>query len=141
MERFAFSLSAKPIDGSALRAAMFNEAAGAFCGFEGWVRDHNDDRAVLRLQYEAYEALALKQGQAIVEAAGAEFEIVAARAVHRMGELAIGDMAVWVGVTAAHRKAAFVACQAIIDRIKQDVPIWKKELYRDAPHRWIGSDK
>jgi molybdopterin synthase catalytic subunit len=66
-----------------------------------------------------------------------KFDVIAVRCVHRIGELAIGDCAVWVGVTAAHRDAAFIACRYVIDEIKQRVPIWKKEHYREGTSEWL----
>jgi molybdopterin synthase catalytic subunit len=133
-----FRLSSVPIDGAALRAALENSAAGACVMFEGVVRDHNDGRSVLRLEYEAYPALALREGEAILREAGERFNILGASCVHRAGALEIGGMAVWVGVVAAHRGEAFDACRYIIDTVKQRVPIWKREFYADGTVEWVG---
>ncbi|MGF1450049.1 MAG: molybdenum cofactor biosynthesis protein MoaE [Opitutales bacterium] len=135
-----FELSTDPLDVAQLRASLQGLEAGAYCGFEGWVRRHNDGREVLGLGYEAYTALALKQGDAIVGEAFERFNVVGVRAVHRVGELSLGEVAVWVGTVAAHRRDAFLACQHVIDRIKEDLPIWKKERYAEAPDRWIGAE-
>ncbi len=120
-----------------LRARLLHAGAGAYASFEGWVRDHNDGRPVLGLHYEAYPALAAAEGQRIVEEALARFAIAGVHCVHRTGELAIGDLAVWVGVSAAHRDAAFAACRFVIDEVKARVPIWKRERYADGQPQWL----
>ena len=132
-----FSISDQPIDIARLRDGLLDYRAGAFASFEGWVRDHNEGRAVLGLHYEAYAALAETQGEGILVEALARFAITDARCVHRVGELALGELAVWVGVAAAHRDAAFAACRWIIDEVKTRVPIWKHERYADGPAGWI----
>ena len=132
-----FELTASEIDVVDLRLALRDEHAGAFASFEGWVRYHNEGRAVDGLHYEAYVALAEKEGERIVEEALSKFAIVDARCVHRIGELRIGEMAVWVGVSAAHRGAAFDACRHIIDEVKSRVPIWKQERYREGDAGWL----
>lgn len=132
-----FALSSDILQPATLREQLLNPHCGAYVSFEGWVRNHNEDACVSRLEYSAYEAMAVKQGTAIVQNAIQEFDIEAAACVHRVGLLEISDMAVWVGVCSAHRKAAFAACEAIIDRIKTDVPIWKKEFYADHSE-WLG---
>ena len=132
-----FTLVDTPIDVPALQAALRDDRAGACASFEGWVRDHNDGRAVDGLRYEAYAELAEREGRAILEEAVHRFDIVSARCVHRIGELAIGDLAVWVGASAAHRDAAFDACRWIIDEVKARVPIWKHERYREGDAGWL----
>jgi len=136
----AFTLSESAIDGSALAAALADAAAGACVTFEGWVRNRNDGRAVLRLDYQAYAPLAQAEGERILAEAARRFGIVAARCAHRTGSLAIGDLAVWVGVSAGHRDAAFAACRYIIDEVKQRVPIWKNEHYADGESGWLHPD-
>src|SRR5689334_18209825 len=106
-----FRLSDERLDVAAERLALDHAAAGAYASFEGWVRDHNDGRAVRRLDYQAYTALALAEGEAILAEALARFRVREARCVHRLGRLAIGDLAVWVGVSADHRGDAFDACR------------------------------
>ena len=114
---------------------------GGYASFEGWVRDHNDGRAVTGLHYEAYVAMAETEGERILDDACARFDILDARCVHRTGELAIGELAVWVGVSAAHRDAAFAACRFVIDEVKFRVPIWKRERYADASATWLHPDQ
>ncbi len=135
MKRFA--LSDLPIDVATLARGLMSAQAGAAVSFEGWVRDHNDGREVCRLAYEAYRELAEREGERILDEARARFAIVEARCVHRLGELAVGDLAVWVGVSAAHRDAAFMACRWIIDEVKARVPIWKNEHYADGESGWL----
>ena len=110
---------------------------GGYASFEGWVRDHNDGRAVAGLRYEAYAELAEREGEAILADALQRFDIVDAACVHRSGDLAIGELAVWVGVSAAHRDAAFAACRWIIDEVKARVPIWKHERYAEGDAGWL----
>ena len=135
MDRFAIADEA--IDCIALRRALLADRAGALATFEGWVRDHNEGRAVTGLTYSAYRALAESEGERILEQACARFEILDARCSHRVGELAIGEMAVWVGVSAGHRGPAFEACRWIIDQVKARVPIWKNERYADGAGQWL----
>ena len=135
-----FSLSDTPFDTAALRAELLDARVGAFASFEGWVRDHNAGRAVSGLRYEAYAALAEREGGAILDEARMRFDILEAACVHRTGDLALGELAVWVGVTAAHRDAAFAACRWIIDEVKARVPIWKHERYSDGAAGWLHPD-
>ena len=132
-----FALSDRAFEIAPLRQTLLSDTAGAYASFEGWVRDHHDGRAVLGLRYESYAELALSEGERVLEDALQRFAIVDARCVHRVGELGIGEMAVWVGVSAAHRDAAFAACRYIIDQIKARVPIWKHERYADGEAEWL----
>lgn len=132
-----FRLSDRPFDIEPLRGDLLGAKAGAFSSFEGWVRDHNEGRAVLGLRYEAYAELAEAEGERVLDEAMAKFAIVDARCVHRIGDLAIGDLAVWVGVSAAHRDAAFAASRYIIDEVKTRVPIWKHERYAEGDAGWL----
>jgi molybdopterin synthase catalytic subunit len=132
-----FRLSETPIEVAPLRAGLLASGAGAYASFEGWVRDHNEGRSVRGLAYEAYAALAAEEGARVLEEARARFDIVDVACVHRTGELAIGEMAVWVGASAAHRDAAFAACRYVIDEVKARVPIWKHERYADDSAAWL----
>ncbi len=135
-----FSLVREAIRPDALRDGLMDDASGAYATFEGWVRNVNDGRDVLRLEYEAYDALALSEGERILEEAMERFPINGVACVHRLGALEIGDLAVWVGVSAGHRDEAFSACRYVIDEIKQRVPIWKKEFYKGGDTGWINSE-
>lgn len=132
-----FLLSGVPLDIASLRAQVLDPRAGGYASFEGWVRNHHTGRAVDGLDYEAYAALAEREGERIIAEAKARFDVVDACCAHRVGTLAIGDLAVWVGVSAAHRGAAFDACRYIIDEVKQRVPIWKREHYREGDADWL----
>jgi molybdopterin synthase catalytic subunit len=136
----AFDLSDSPLDITALARGLASASAGACVTFEGWVRNHNEGKPVQRLAYQAYAPLALAEGERILAEAAARFAIERAICVHRTGDLAIGDLAVWVGVSAAHRDAAFAACRFVIDEIKLRVPIWKNEFYRDGASGWLHPD-
>jgi len=135
-----FSLAKTPIDTATLRAQLLDDRVGGYASFEGWVRNHNDGRDVLGLRYEAYEALAEAEGAQVLDEACAKFDILDVRCVHRVGDLAIGEMAVWVGVSAAHRDAAFAACRYVIDEVKARVPIWKHERYAEGDAGWLHPD-
>jgi molybdopterin synthase catalytic subunit len=132
-----FALSETPFDVASLRAELLDARVGAYASFEGWVRDHNDGRAVEGLRYEAYAALAEREGEAILTEAMSRFPLLDARCVHRTGDLALGELAVWVGATSAHRDAAFAACRFIIDEVKARVPIWKHERYLEGGSDWL----
>ena len=136
-----FEFKATKLDPDALRRSLADPSSGGFVSFEGWVRNHNEGSAVLRLEYEAYETLAVKEGERIIEEAMQRFAVVAARCVHRVGQLEIRDIAVWVGASAAHRDAAFAACRYIIDEVKQRVPIWKKEHYSSGDSGWVNAEQ
>ena len=133
-----FEISTDVIDPVERKAALLAERAGACVCFEGWVRNHNEGEAVTALEYESHAPTAIKEGQRILAEAVQRFEIVTARCVHRVGKLDIGDCAVWVGVSAEHRGAAFDACRYIIDETKQRVPIWKKEHYTSGVSGWVN---
>lgn len=133
-----FRLAATPLDPAALQRALADERAGACVTFEGWVRNRNEGQPVASLEYEAYAPLAEKEGTRILAEAREKFSILAAVCVHRTGHLRLGELAVWVGVTAEHRGAAFDACRYIIDEAKARVPIWKKEHYASGASAWIN---
>jgi molybdopterin synthase catalytic subunit len=132
-----FRLSETAFDPAATREWLMRDEAGAYASFEGWVRDHHGGRAVAGLRYESYALLAEREGEKILAEALENFAIVEARCVHRVGELGVGELAVWVGVSAAHRDAAFAACRYIIDETKSRVPIWKHERYADGDADWL----
>jgi len=131
-----FTLSISPLDVARLSESLRAGNAGAFVSFEGRVRNTDGTRAVVGLEYDAYPPLCLREGAAIMREALEG--VIDARCVHRVGRLAVGDVAVWIGVIAGHREEAFRACRTIIDEIKRRVPIWKKEHYRDGHSEWVG---
>ena len=132
-----FSLSDQALDTAALRAAVLDPACGGLASFEGIVRDHHEGRSVARLEYECHPVLAEKEGQRILAEALEKFDIAHAVATHRTGTLAIGDLAIVIHVSAAHRAPAFAACRFLIDEIKSRVPIGKHEFYVDGSSKWV----
>jgi molybdopterin synthase catalytic subunit len=134
----SFRISAVSIDPAALKQALLNPRAGACVTFEGWVRDRNEGQPVESLEYEAYALLAEKEGERILREVREKFAIDGAAAVHRVGHLRLSDIAIWVGVTAQHRGAAFDACRYIIDEAKARLPVWKKEHYASGTTAWIN---
>ena len=137
----AFRFSRTPIDVESLRAELADPACGGYTSFEGLVRNHNEGMSVRHLEYEAFEPLAIKEGERIVAEAIERFGIEHAACVHRIGDLAIGEMAVWVGAAARHRDEAFRACRYIIDEVKHRVPIWKKEHYQNGDSGWVNCER
>jgi molybdopterin synthase catalytic subunit len=122
----------EPIDTEAVVARLKRPADGAAVIFEGVVRDNTRGRRTLYLDYEAYEAMALKQMESLAMGARARFGVLGASIVHRLGRLEIGETSVLIVVASGHRGAAFEACRWIIDTLKKTVPIWKKEYFEDG---------
>jgi MoaE-MoaD fusion protein len=120
------------IDTEAVVGRLKRAADGAFVIFDGVVRDNTRGRRTLYLDYEAYEAMALKQMESLAVEARTRFGVRGASIVHRLGRLEIGETSVLIVVAAAHRGAAFEACRWIIDTLKKTVPIWKKEYFEDG---------
>lgn len=135
-----FTISTVPVETAAVLAEVEDPTCGGLVVFEGRVRNHHRGRDVLRLEYEAYQSLAEAEGKRIVAKAREKFPIHAAASVHRTGLLEIGEIAVVVAVSAAHRDEAFDACRYIIDELKATVPIWKREFYADGTDEWTGCD-
>ena len=136
-----FSLHDTVLSTGQLRQLLLHPGCGGCVVFEGWVRDHNDGRRVLRLEYEAFAPLALREGQRILDEARERFGVERAFCAHRVGSLAIGELAVWTGVSAAHRGETFEACRYIIDQVKHRVPIWKKEHYQSGDSGWVNCER
>lgn len=137
----AFRFSHTPIDAAPLRAELLDTHCGGYTAFEGWVRDHNEGQKVTRLEYEAFEALGVAEGERIMQEARERFGVQRVLCVHRVGTLELTDVAVWVGAAAAHRDEAFKACRYIIDEVKHRVPIWKKEHYVSGDSGWVNCER
>jgi len=120
------------IDSEAVVGRLKRPADGAAVIFDGVVRDNTRGRRTLYLDYEAYEAMAIKQMESLALEARTRFGVRGASIVHRLGRLEIGQTSVLIAVAAAHRGAAFEACRWIIDTLKKTVPIWKKEYFEDG---------
>jgi molybdopterin synthase catalytic subunit len=121
-----------------LRAAVSEPGAGGIALFAGAVRDTDHGRAVTRLSYSAHPTAAAELRR-VAEKIAASHEVRALAAVHRVGDLEIGDLAVVVAVSSAHRAEAFEACRALIDTLKHEVPIWKQQWFGDGSSEWVGS--
>lgn len=133
-----FSITDEPIRSQNRKAALHSLKAGAYVEFEGRVRNHSNGREVKRLDYEAYQELAESEGQELLQDAMEQFKVIDAAGVHRVGTLDLGEVAVWIGVVAAHRADAFRACAFCIDEAKARLPIWKKETYADGEAEWVN---
>ncbi len=132
------ALTPDPIDVASALAYLQFEQAGAIDVFLGVVRNNTQDRPVDRLDYEAYDRMALSEMQKIVDEACRRWPVLRCTVVHRTGTLHIGEAAVLIGVATAHRADAFDACRYIIDTVKQTVPIWKKEIFSDG-EVWVNA--
>jgi molybdopterin synthase catalytic subunit len=121
-----------------VRTAVADPAAGGEVLFVGTVRDNDADRGVTALSYTAHPS-AEAELRRVAEDIVAKYDVIAVAAVHRVGDLAIGDLAVVVGVACAHRAEAFHACHALIDELKASVPIWKHQRFTDGTDEWVGS--
>lgn len=136
-----FALLDKKINIDKLKAMVLDDQAGALVSFEGLVRNHNNQRPVASLTYYGYEQLALNQGAKLINQAKEKFAISNAVAIHRIGALNIGDTAVWIGVSAAHRTTAFLACEWLLNQIKATIPVWKQEFYTDNQESlWLSNN-
>jgi molybdopterin synthase catalytic subunit len=132
------ALREEPLDVGEVTAAVSEQGAGGLTVFVGAVRDHDGGRSVSRLEYSAHPTAHHRFAEVAAEVA-AEFDVVAVAAVHRLGVLAVGDLAVVSAVSAAHRGTAFEASRALIDRLKQRVPIWKHQEFSDGTEEWVGT--
>jgi molybdopterin synthase catalytic subunit len=126
-----------PIDLDEVLDSVKSPKAGAIDVFIGTTRNHSDGREVLFLEYEAYEPMAVKLMEAIGAEARRRWAIDRFAIVHRVGRVEVGDASVVIAVSAAHRREAFEACRYVIDALKRDIPIWKKEAFSDG-EVWVG---
>lgn len=133
-------VGSQPLQLEPLMQAVRHDGAGAVVVFVGTVRDHNEGQAVSALEYEAYESMAVAEMQRIADEICAEHQGVRLAAGHRTGELRVGDIAAICVASAAHRDQAFEACRLLIDRIKERVPIWKRERGAEGA-RWLNWDR
>jgi molybdopterin synthase catalytic subunit len=130
-------LRAEPLSVDEVQAAVSDPAAGAIAIFVGTVRNTDADRDVLRLSYSAHPSAAAELRR-VAEKVAADFGLRAVAAVHRTGDLDIGETAVVVAVACPHRAEAFDACRALIDELKHGVPIWKQQWFADGTSEWVN---
>lgn len=131
-------LSREPLDAALLAAELTRPDAGALITFSGNVRAELDGcKPLLALEYEAYEAMAIGQMQDIRDRVVIRSGVLDAAIWHRLGRIPLGEASILVVVASAHRAAAFEACQAIVDAVKTDVPIWKKNIWGDGTSEWV----
>jgi len=126
-----------PIDVGKLITEASRPDCGAVSLFIGNSRDHNEGRRVARLEYEAYEPMALAALDALERDARKQFKIASCRIVHRLGEVPLAEASVAVVVAAAHRQPAFDACQWAMNELKRSAPIWKKEFFAEGEPEWV----
>jgi molybdopterin synthase catalytic subunit len=127
-----------PLSVDEVRGAVMDPGAGGIALFAGAVRNNDHGRDVVRLSYSAHPSAAAELRR-VCEKVAAEFDVSALAAVHRVGELAVGDLAVVVAVSCPHRAEAFAACRALIDELKRSVPVWKQQLFSGGESEWVNS--
>lgn len=138
-------LTSEPIDITSVARRVVPPECGATVTLDGYARRYTKNketgeiRETLYLEYEAYEAMVLKEMQKLIERVKTEFEIFNVGIVHRTGRLKIGETSVVISVASPHRRAAFAACEWLIKELKSTVPIWKKEVYADGEH-WVEGE-
>ncbi|MCW2747152.1 MAG: hypothetical protein JWP10_294 [Nocardioidaceae bacterium] len=129
---------AEPLSLDEVFASVQDDRAGAVCVFTGIVRNHDQGEAVKALSYSAHPLAAVRLREVAAEV-GAAHHVIALSAVHRVADLQVGDLAVVVAVSAAHRADAFEACRSMIDRLKREVPIWKEQSFASGQIEWVGA--
>ena len=140
-----FELTTQAIDITSIARRIIPPECGSTVTLDGYARrftknkETGEVRETKFLEYEAYEPMALKEMEKLVAAAKEQFEIASVGIVHRLGKLEIGETSVVISVASPHRKAAFVACEWLIQELKRIVPIWKKEIYADG-EQWIEGE-
>lgn len=139
MKKDFAEITTEPLDVGAIARRVIPANCGATVTLDGYVRQFTKGRKTLYLVYEAYEPMALKEIEKLIEAAHQNFEIENVGIVHRLGRLEIGETSVVISVASPHRRAAFEACEWLIKELKRTVPIWKKEVYRGG-ETWIEGD-
>lgn len=131
-------LTNDPLSSQTVQSWIGSPDAGGICVFVGTVRNKTSDKEVIALEFEAYEPMAIREMRKIAEAAVDRWPVIRIAIHHRLGKLAIGEIPVIIGVSCAHRDAAFEACRYCIDSLKETVPIWKKEVFEDG-EVWVAA--
>ena len=130
------NIIAEPIDIAGVIKSVKADEAGAIDVFVGTTRNHSGGRAVTGLDYEAYVPMALKTLASVEQEARSRWNLIDVAVVHRIGKVEIGEASVVIAVSSAHRDEAFQACRYLIDRLKEVVPIWKREYFADGSFEW-----
>lgn len=133
-----FQITTEPLDPGPLVAAVRKDASGALALFYGVARDHSEGRRVVALEYDAYPSMAERKLREVAEEVAGRWPITGIGVFHRTGRLAVGETSLLVAVSSAHRAEAFDACHYAVDRIKQVVPIWKKEIWESGNGEWVA---
>ncbi len=132
------AISDEPLSVDSVLASLEDPTAGGLVLFVGRVRDHDGGQGVTGLSYSAHPS-ALERLQDVCDRIAGEYDVTAVAAVHRVGDLDVGDLAVVVATTAGHRGSSFEASRALIDTLKAEVPIWKHQRFADGSDEWVGS--
>jgi molybdopterin synthase catalytic subunit len=132
------AVTTDPLDVAAHERAVAHPAAGAVVTFQGVVRDHDEGRGVSALEYEAHPSAGSILAEVAAEIA-ARPEVYAVAVSHRVGPLAVGDVALVAAVSTAHRAAAFTACADLVDEVKARLPVWKRQVFADGTQEWVNS--
>jgi molybdopterin synthase catalytic subunit len=130
-------ITTEPLDITAHERAVARLSAGAVVSFAGVVRDHDDGRTVVELEYEAHPSAEKVLAEITAEIA-ADPEVHAVAVSHRVGKLAIGDVALAAAVSTAHRAAAFAICARLVDEVKARLPVWKRQVFADGTDEWVN---
>lgn len=139
MHRVAIAaVSDQPLDLAAHEEAVGDPAAGAVVSFSGVVRNHDDGRSVMELEYHGHPTAPQLVAEVAAEIA-ARRGVIAVAVSHRVGMLAIGDIALAAAVSAAHRAEAFSACSDLVDEVKKRIPVWKRQVFEGGSDEWVGS--
>ncbi|MGB2695127.1 MAG: molybdenum cofactor biosynthesis protein MoaE [Dehalococcoidia bacterium] len=131
-------VTSEPLDPQRLTEAVRKDESGAVVLFHGVARNHSEGRRVRALEYDAYPEMAEKKLRQVLEEVRSRWPVTGIGVLHRTGRLEIGEASLLVAVSSAHRKEAFEACHYAVDRIKQVVPIWKKEIWEDGDGEWVA---
>ncbi len=131
------AITREPIDTEGLMRSVRSDADGAVILFTGVVRNHDAGRPVASLSYEAYEGMATEGLKKICSEIKDQFEVSDVAVVHRVGDLTIGEVSVAIAGAAPHREAAYRASREVIERLKREIPIWKRERYLDGEEKWL----
>jgi molybdopterin synthase catalytic subunit len=140
MAEDVYTIQEEEIKPDALHEAVLADSDGAVTTFAGTVRDNTKGRGTSYLVYEAYKEMAEKKMREIGDEIKAKWEVDCVGVLHRVGRLEVGDISVLIAVSSPHRKASLEACHYAIDRLKETVPVWKKEVWTDGGEAWIEGD-